>query len=115
MVREWQEQEALLEWLSYQYQHLLNYTIKIQNEGKYSFYVGRRLNAQGRLKGASDLFIAYPNKKYHGLFIEMKTKNGKLSESQRQFIDRMNAIGYKATVCYGFDEAIKEINQYMAD
>lgn len=113
MVKEWQEQEALIEWISYQYPFLLDYTIKIHNEGKFSQFVGKRLNAQGRLKGASDLFIAYPSKGFHGLFIEMKTKDGKLSKKQSEFLFRMSNVGYKATACWGADQAITVIREYV--
>ena len=41
----------------------------------------RSKRLQGGLKGYPDLFIAKPNKYYHGLYIELKTKSPFLKEA----------------------------------
>ena len=61
------------------------------------------------------MFVALPNKKYHGLFIEMKYGKNKPTENQKKWIDYLNGVGYLACVCYGADEAIKLINEYIEE
>lgn len=39
-------------------------------------------------------------------FIEIKAKNGKLRESQKKFISRMQSMGQRAGVAYSVDDAI---------
>lgn len=57
----------------------------------------------------------------YALFIELKTKEDKpmgirkgvVKPEQQEWIDYLNNNGYKAAVCYGYDEAIKTIEEYM--
>lgn len=112
-LSERQEQAIVIDWISKQHAWLRNHTIYIMNEKKCSRFVGQRLNSQGRLPGASDLFIAYPTKTFCGLFIEMKSLKGKPTKIQLEFIERMNHVGYCAQVCYGANDAIELINGYL--
>lgn len=114
-LTERQEQELVIDWIDKQHPWLRNHTIYIINEKKCSVYAGKKLNKQGRLPGASDLFFAWPTNLYCGLFIEMKAQNGKLSKVQSEFLSRMNSIGYYACACYGFDQAIDVINKYLSN
>lgn len=75
--------------------------------------------------GFPDLFIAMPNKHYHGLFIELKKdgvtvfkKDGTIRknehlEKQNEVHQSLNSVGYFATFAIGFDEAKKIINEYL--
>ena len=108
-----QEQETLIAWIRVQRPWLLDYTIYIMNERKTSVHYGSRLNRMGRLKGASDLFILWPTSKYFGLFIEMKSRKGKPTKAQIDFIERVNKIGYYGRVCYGAEEAIALVTLYL--
>ncbi len=72
-----------------------------------------KMKREGLTPGIPDLFFPIPNQKYHGLFIEMKTKNGKLSDNQKIWIDLLNKQGYLAIVCYSSSDAIKEIDSYL--
>jgi hypothetical protein len=50
-----------------------------------------------------------------GLFIEMKrTKGGRTSEEQREWIAELNKAGYRAVVCKGWEEARDEIMKYLS-
>ena len=85
--------------------------------GSYKSVTARTKSKQEGLKaGVPDLMIPVPNKNHHGLFIEMKrVKNSKVSVHQKQWIELLNKQGYKAIVCYGNNEAIKEIENYIKD
>ena len=55
----------------------------------------------------------------HGLFLEMKIttektkKNGGVSDDQRQYHKELMDRGYTVAVCYGYDEAIKVLTEYL--
>lgn len=87
----------------------------IPNGGKRSKTEAARMVAQGVRPGVPDLMIPRAAGKYHGLFIEMKREKGSTTTSdQKAWIAALNAEGYFATVCKGFDEARKIIEQYIA-
>ena len=88
----------------------------------------QRQVAEGVRAGISDICLPCPNWRpgsswtndiYHGLYIEMKLekrrkeKNGGCSDDQIKFIDYANSVGYKAVVCYGWQEAVREIERYL--
>lgn len=71
--------------------------------------------AQGVRPGVPDIMIPRAAGKYHGLFIEMKREKGSTtSPDQIAWIETLNAEGYYARVCKGFDEARETIELYMA-
>ena len=114
-LSERQEQSIVLAWMTAQNPWLVNHTIYIMNEKRCSVHVGALLNQQGRLPGASDLFIALPTNLYHGLFIEMKSLKGRPTDAQLAFIERMKRVGYYGTVCKGADAAIDVIKDYLVN
>lgn len=107
------EQIAAMDWLRLQHPKLADYTLHIGNERKASYYAGYIMKRMGVLKGASDLFMAWPCGGFHGLFIEVKSKIGKPTPEQTAFIKRMNEVGYFAKVCYGADEVISTMQDYI--
>lgn len=93
--------------------------VYIANYGTLNF-----MKTQGLSKGVPDLFFPYAkNMKdehantytfYSGLFIELKKdKKSRPTVEQIETINNLNERGYKAVVCYGYDEAIKMINEYF--
>ncbi len=107
------EQIAAMDWLRLQHPKIAEYTLHIGNERKATYYAGYIMKRMGVLKGASDIFMAWPNGGYHGLFIEVKSKIGKPTPEQLAFINRMNGVGYLAKICYGADEVISTIKEYL--
>ena len=88
----------------------------IPNERKASVAALGELARQGLKKGFPDNFIAEPNKKYHGLFIELKRAKkrlSKISAEQKAWIKDLNEKGYKAVVCYGAEEAKRVVLEYL--
>ena len=73
------------------------------------------MKAEGVRKGICDLCFCLPNKKFHGLFIEMKaqTKQARLSDAQKVWINRLNEAGYLAVVAFGFIQAKEIIEKYL--
>lgn len=78
---------------------------------------------QGLTAGVPDIFLPVskvfdcPQKGfivYHGLFIELKRiKGSKISPEQTVFMAALENQGYMCRVCYGADEAIETIKQYL--
>lgn len=87
--------------------------IKIDNEGKTSWALGKRKKAEGKLKGAADLFVSYPSTIYYGLWLEFKTPKGKVSPKQRAFGIAQNRRGYAYKVVRSIDEAINVFERYL--
>ena len=115
LSKERQIQIAVIDWVRLQYPWLIDYTIYIMNERKCSARTGHMLNRMGRLPGASDLLFAWPTSKYYGLFLELKRPDGKPTKTQIEFLERMNKIGYLATIAYDFEEAIIIIKDYLSN
>ena len=103
------EQEAVVE-----YCDIRNIPIvHIPNEGKRSISYAAKLKRMGLRKGFPDLFVPMARGEYHGLFIEMKYGEGRTSKDQQKWIRLLTREGYLCRICYGFDAAVKEIDQYI--
>jgi hypothetical protein len=73
--------------------------------------IGKKM---GVVKGVPDYFLCQPSDCFHGLFIEMKRKKGgKLSQEQKDWIELVKSKGYEAVVCYGAEEAIDIVDNYV--
>lgn len=67
---------------------------------------------QGMLSGVPDLFLPVPRQSFHGLYIEMKSDKGRVTENQEWFLSKTEGLGYKTAICYSASEAIKTIQDY---
>lgn len=59
---------------------------------------GKLLKAMGVKRGVPDVFVAFANKEYHGLFIEFKSLIGSQSSYQKEWQVKLVAQGYKYEV-----------------
>lgn len=109
------EQIAAMDWLRAQHPAIALHTLHIGNERKATYYAGYIMKRMGVLKGASDLFMAWPSRGYHGLFIEVKSKIGRPSIEQKSFLQRMKDVGYRAEICYGAEEVINTMKEYISN
>jgi hypothetical protein len=102
-----------------------DFLIKITNEGKRSIFQGRKMKREGLKKGVSDLFLAIPLVDINsfspsgiiytisGLWIEVKTKIGKVTKEQDQWGSDMKIMGYSFEIVRGVDEGIQAIKDYL--
>lgn len=112
-----QEQIALISWahrIKYGTGRLSDYLIHIPNGGSRNVVEASKFKKMGVKAGVPDLQLLIPNGLVHGLWIELKAKKGKVQPNQRLFMRRLEEQGYLCKVCFGADEAIKEIKQYLA-
>jgi len=78
----------------------------IPNGGARTAKTGKRLKDEGVLAGVPDLFIpAYK------LFIELKSRTGKLSKEQHRCIWELESLGYMVAVCRSLEEAINVVER----
>ena len=73
------------------------------------------MKAEGVLAGVADLFLMVGNEGYHGLFIEMKTKEGRQADTQKIFEFQCEASGYKYAICRSVEEFKETIEDYLED
>lgn len=118
-----QEQVAVFKWAKMQEQTHpeLALMYHIPNGGARSKVTAARLKAAGVKAGIPDICIPIPRHGFGALYIELKaqankalgTRKGKVSDAQADVIARLVSYGNKAVVCYGAEEAIKEIKEYV--
>jgi hypothetical protein len=91
-----------------------NTLFAIPNGGARNAVTGMNLKREGVRAGVPDLFLAWANRQYGGLFIEMKkTKGGRVSDAQKQYLELLEESGYKVAVCHGWLEAKASIEEYL--
>ena len=73
----------------------------------------KRFEAEGALPGAADLFLAIPSGDLAGLFIEMKTKQGRQSDTQAAFEAAVIEAGYGYVVPRSLESFINIVKQYL--
>ncbi len=127
--REDAEQRALIQWADiapmpaglaqYAGAKIGDYLFAIPNGGKRNRIEAARFKGLGVRAGVSDLFFSFPSTGFpfkYGLYIEMKAPkpHGKApTKKQTEFLELMVLAGYRATVCYGWDEARQAIRQHL--
>lgn len=75
---------------------------------------GWKAKVAGYKKGWPDIFIAEPNKDYHGLFIEMKKRGDtKPTPDQKIVGKQLEERGYKFIVSHGWQYAFQELEAYI--
>lgn len=73
----------------------------------------KRLEKEGALSGAADLFLAVKTNKYGGLWIETKTVKGTQSAKQKDFQKRIEKAGYAYIICRSLDTFQQVIREWM--
>jgi hypothetical protein len=91
-------QQNCLMWLNRYYREKERWYHSIPNGENRDTVTAARLKATGLKSGVADTFLPEPCGVYHGLYIELKTPTGRLSENQREFIAAMRKRGYCVVV-----------------
>lgn len=124
------EQQALFEWAAMKrikiddnHVFLIDYLFAIPNGGKRNAREAGRMRKQGVKPGVSDIFLPMPMSDKHGLWIELKKprwcfkfnseRERAVTKHQRDWIERMRQVNYRAEICYGWLEAKDEIENYL--
>lgn len=109
------EQVALMDWASMRSSIMpeLAYLFSVPNGGKRPHKTAVDLQRSGLKAGVPDLFLPVARGRYHGFWIELKTRSGRVTEHQDRWLKWLAAQGYYAEVCYSWEEAAGLIELYM--
>jgi VRR-NUC domain len=109
------EQAALMRWAALQQKVWpeLKWLHHIPNGGHRTKTTAALLKALGVKPGVFDLFLPVPRHGMHGLYIEMKSKKGRMSPEQMEFGQEMANAGYAVYICRSFDQARHTIMSYL--
>jgi hypothetical protein len=88
------------------------YPFAIPNAGKRSPAMAARMKAEGLTAGIADLCIMLPDGRTG--WLELKTRHGGLSKSQRDFADVCRALGHSYAVARSLDDAIDRLKMWGA-
>ena len=74
-----------------------------------------RLQRMGLQPGFPDFGLPIPSATYHGLFVEMKRRQGgRVSPEQKTWLGRLRWLGYDCHVAEGADRAKQIVTTYLA-
>lgn len=113
-VTETQIQQAIYDWWKW---HCKKYHLPViafnhpPNETIYK--IAAKEKSMGVQTGAPDIFLAVPAGGYHGMFVELKTKKGRATAEQVEYIKMAREMGYKAEICHGYEEAERVFREYL--
>ena len=85
----------------------------IPNGARVSIGQAVKLKRQGLVSGVADVFVPIPNGGYHGMYIEFKTRTGRLSKTQDAFCCHCVNYCYIYTVCRDAVEAVESLREYL--
>ncbi len=112
-MSEHDEQSAFFEAVGYMKNPALRWLHAIPNGGARNVVVATRMKQEGVKRGVWDVFLPYPCGGYHGLYIEFKYGNNKLTPEQKEFGEYLVEHGYKTGVAHSADEALEILNSYL--
>ncbi len=85
----------------------------VPNGGSRNKAEASKLRRMGVRAGVPDLVLPVPRAGYAGLYIELKVGENRPSNSQKDWLEKLTIQGYQALVCYGGNEAIRALQQYI--
>lgn len=114
--REMEEQGYLMNWAKFhEGKHPeLKWLYHIPNgAGKLSYRQAGMLKKGGVKRGVADLFLPAMRNGFGGMYIEMKYGSNTLTQEQRIFKQDMFSAGYYCCVCYSWQDAVEQIENYL--
>lgn len=107
---------ALMRWWAYEAnlrkidQRLL---FHVPNGGLRNRVVAAKLFGEGVRAGIPDYFLAVPRGQFKGLFVELKSPEGRLADTQAEMLSLLESQGFKTVVAYGWEKASILISAYL--
>lgn len=107
-------QRALLKWWAMAWRGLgapdERVLFAIPNGGARHIATARRMKLEGVRAGVPDLFLALPGARDHGLWLELKSRSGRVSEAQAYMQAVLFGSGYTTAIARSLDEAVAIIS-----
>jgi len=111
------EQVIVINWCranAHRWGGALGWIYAVPNGGARHIVAAAKFKAEGVRGGVPDLVLPAPVGSYHGAYLEMKKiKGGKVSKSQREWLDYLRSAGYATGVANGSREAIAWLTVYL--
>lgn len=109
------EQQALFQWAEFSAARYpeLEMMYHIPNGGSRTKSEAGRFRAEGVKAGVPDICLPVPRGGFHGLYIEMKRIDGRVSDQQAGWLQKLGKQGYCTVVCYGFKPAQHAVETYL--
>jgi len=108
-------QVTCVHWFRFQYPWAARHLFAVPNGGERNIAVAYSLKREGVLAGVADIMLALPSGRWHGLFIEMKTKSGRQSTAQKAFQRAVESSNYRYMICRSLEDFIRALNAYMSE
>lgn len=122
-------QIAVSNYIRYQYPHAFfchianerQTGIRFNKKGQAFSPKGNKLKQMGVRSGMPDLLIFNPVRdstswdtvRYLGLALELKYGKGVPTENQKKCLERLDELGWRTDIAWGFENAKKVIDDYM--
>ena len=103
---EYRLQQACVKWFRLQYPEYLLWSTPNEACYKNTTY----FTNIGLLRGVADLICVLPNKV---LFIELKSKTGRQSIEQKQFMEKVEGLGFEYHLIRNIEDFIELINEKL--
>lgn len=112
-----EEQQAVFQWaeIAAYGEPKLDLLYHVPNGGLRNKATAARMKGEGVKAGVPDIVLPVAKQGFNGLYIELKKRDHSNGPTtlQRDWLRRLDREGYKAVVCYGSDEAIETIQEYL--
>ena len=108
-------QTAIVEWCAWNKHKYpeLRLLYATPNQGVRSQSERASRQREGMKAGVPDLCLPVPRGQFGSLYIELKTRKGKTSLPQKEYLKLLTKFGNLAVVCFSSSDAIKIITQYL--
>lgn len=85
----------------------------VPNGGHRHVRVASMLKVEGVRPGVPDLVLPVARGGFFGLYVEMKTRTGRVSTEQKEWMARLAAEGYRVEVCRSLEGFIEVVAGYL--
>ncbi len=108
-------QSAAFKWYRLQYPKMVHNLFAIPNAAKRTARVGAYMKEEGLLPGVADVVLMKSNRFYGACFFEFKTPEGRQSDTQKEWQQKITEDGYKYVVVRSLEDFQREVKLYLED
>lgn len=108
-------QAACVRWYRLQYPKMKHNLFAVPNGSKRDVIIGAKLKEEGVLAGVADLILLKSNRFYGALLIEMKTPEGRQSDTQKEWQQKITNDGFKYVIVRSLEDFQREVKQFLED
>ena len=104
----------MVKWFRLQYPEMKHNLFSVPNGGLRDEVTAAKMKAEGQLAGVSDLILLKSNRFHGALLVETKTKEGRQSDNQKDWQQKITNDGYKYVIVRSLDDFIREVKLYLS-